>query len=374
MNTNKRFLLNLQLFMLLLFGCMSCVTEIVNTDGDSGVPEKVYVINNAQFGIRSDKTNARATNDGINAAIRKAKKEGYNVVKLTAGDYLIVPHPNGYEHEDGIYVPSFMTLDLTDAKLYIEPNGYTEYTLIRLHLVENVTIVGGHLIGDKDEHDYTTIQHTHEFGCGIQIISSRNITIKDMKIERMTGDAMIMDFHMIWPTDHRLSRNIKVLNCEMSHCRRQGISICHARDVEVAYNKIHDIGGTSPGAGIDIEPGGGENWHSTVDRVNIHHNEFYDIPSMGVCIVSGSTTDIEVADNYFKDARVVIDWWTARIRVVRNTMTGNCGMAARICTDVYMPIEGPNKNTVESTHVTNCSRLTGYIKETDNHITCPPPQ
>jgi hypothetical protein len=363
-----------------LIVCAACTTEF-----ETGV----YVIDNAAFGISANKTNARATNDGINAAMKQAKKEGYKTVKLTPGEYLLVPSGRGYENRGGIFIPNNITLDLTGATLYVEPNAYAEYAIIRLEMVENVTIFGGRLIGDKNEHDYKTNPGTHEFGYGVLILSSKNITIRDMKIEQMTGDALTVGSALSpgGPDERRMSENVKILNCDMSYCRRQGISMGHSKNVEIAYNRIYNIGGTPsdltpsngtpPGCGIDIEPGrSGPNepfWKEYVRNVNIHHNEFRDTWQEGLCIVNDGTSDIEASDNYFENAGIVINRSPARIRLVRNTFKGKYKsymVALRGTIDVYMPLEGPNKNVMDyPTTIYNYSIQTGYITETDNYTT-----
>ncbi|MDR1938183.1 MAG: hypothetical protein LBQ73_06780, partial [Tannerellaceae bacterium] len=109
------------LFILSLPALAGCSTsELIN--GDSGIGDKVFVINNAEFGIRSDKTNARATTDGINRAIETAKEEGYNVVKFAPGDYLIsCENPWWDLPRDGIFLCSKMTFDLGTARFFAEP-------------------------------------------------------------------------------------------------------------------------------------------------------------------------------------------------------------------------------------------------------------
>jgi hypothetical protein len=275
-------------------------------------------------------------------------------------------------------VPSNITLDLTGATLYIEPNAYTEYHMIRLDMVENVTVTGGRLVGDKDEHDYLTNPGTHEFGYGIIIISSKNITIRDMKIEQMTGDAICMGAAISpgGPDERRMTGNVKILNCDMSYCRRQGISMGHSKNVEIAYNRIYNIGGTAPGCGIDIEPGrsgpGESFWQEYVWNARIHHNEFRDTEQEGLCIVNSGSSDIEASDNYFENSGIVINRSPARIRLVRNTLMGwpSYMVALRGTIDVYMPLEGPNKNVMEfPVRAGNYSTQTGYITETDNYTT-----
>ncbi|MDR1896543.1 MAG: hypothetical protein LBR10_07125, partial [Prevotellaceae bacterium] len=108
-------------FILSLLALAGCSTSEVFNEG-GGNEGKVFVIDNARFGIRSDKTNARATTDGINRAIETAKEEGYEVVKFAAGDYLIsCENPWWDLPRDGIFLCSKMTFDLGTARFFAEP-------------------------------------------------------------------------------------------------------------------------------------------------------------------------------------------------------------------------------------------------------------
>jgi hypothetical protein len=384
MMKSKFSILNSQFLILLI--CASCQTEVIVSDPDRGpikTAGQVYTVNNAEFGIHSDGTDADATNAGINTAIRKAKREGYDVVKFTKGDYLLandrIGDGLGYEHQAGILPPSFITLDFTEATFHIKPNANPEYVLLRLNMVEEVTLIGGRLVGDRREHDYTTVKHSHEFGCGIVINGSKNILIRDMVIEQMTGDAILIGASHGGVDDRHRSRDIRVTNCEMAHNRRQGISITHAWYVEIDNSYIHDIGvtedgiaGTAPCCGIDIEPSGGTGWNELTSFVNIHHNTIRHTQAEGLCIVNRWSTDIEAADNLFDDSGIVINRHSARIRLVRNTLNQwhSYMMALKETVDVYMPLEGPNANVMEFQRAGNCSIQTGYIKETDNYRKC----
>lgn len=349
------------LFALILF--TSC------SDNDSDI----FVIDNKTFGISSDKTNPRETTDGINKAIEQAKAEGYQHVRLTPGTYLIrCKGATGYKDGDGIFMPNNLTLDLTDVTLYAEPSANEIHKLIRFDQVENVTIIGGHLIGDNDHYTVTD----RGGGNGIEINCSRHITIKGTKIEKFRGSAIWIGYGFIAPDASRLNKNIKILNCDMSACWMQGISIIHASGVEIANNRIYDIGGVEPGCGIDIEPEAdwteSHPWKSWVEKVNIHHNEFRNTQAEGLCIVNHYSTDIEAADNTFDNSAIVINRHPKRIRLIRNTLTGwESYMVARTSEDVYMPLEGPDKNNPEfPQRVINCSTQTGYITETDNYTKC----
>jgi len=358
-------------FLLMLFLFIAC-----SKDDDNNV----YVINNTTFGISSDKSNARQTTDGINNAIEQAKVEGYTHVKLTPGEYLIrCTGPDGFQDWNGLFIPNNITLDLTDVKLYVESNNAQESKLIRIYQVENVTIIGGHLIGDRSDYDDPNSKHSGS--CGIDIVCSRNITIDGTKMEQFAGCAMYIGYGFIAPNERRLNKSIKILNCEISDSWMHGIGIIHASEVEIAHNNIYNIGGMESGFGIDIEPEanwtGSRPWKSWVENVNIHHNEFKDMmgfkgDNVGIGIVSDYSTDIEIADNTFDNSAIVFNRNPKRIRLMRNTLLGwESYMVARTSEDVYMPLEGPNANYPQyKERVLNCSKQTGYIKETDNYTQC----
>lgn len=359
----KKYLVHI---MLLLF-LASCSKEV----GERPRADDVYVIDNAEFGISSDKTNARATTDGINKAIEQAKAAGYTYVKLKAGSYLIrCSGATGYADWDGLFMPNNITLELTDVKLYAEPNQASTYKIFRIDQVENVTLLGGHLIGDRGG------AVSHGSGCGVEINCSRNITIDGMKIENIQGVAVWIGYGFIAPNERRLNKNIKILNCELSDCSMLGVGIIHASGVEIAHSKIYNISGMEPECGIDIEPeadwSGARPWKSWVENVSIHHNEFRDTKAEGLCIVNDYSTDIEAADNLFENSAIVVNRNPKRIRFVRNTLKGWASyMVARTSEDVYMPMEGANKNNMEyPERAANCSTQTGYVTETDNFTKC----
>lgn len=360
---NNRYAGILSLFFLIFV--LSCS----NDDGD------IYVIDNGAFGISPYKTNARATTDGINRAIGRAKSEGYYRVKLLPGDYLILcSGATGYDKGNGLIMPNNIVLDLTGVRLYVAPESGTAIRkLIRMDQVENVSILGGHLIGNKDEYKSPAY---YAGSTGVEINCSRKITLQNVKMEKFTGSAIWIGYGFIAPNERRLNKNIRILDCDISDSWMQGISIIHASGVEIANNRIYNIGGVEPGCGIDIEPEadwtGSRPWKSWVEHVNIHHNRFKDTKAEGVCIVNYYSTDIEVADNVFENSAIIINREPKRIRLLRNQLIGRESyMVARSSEDVYMPLTGPNANKPQHLdRVLNCSKQTGYVKETDNFVKC----
>jgi hypothetical protein len=248
-----------------------------------------YTVENERFGIDSMGGNARATTDGINAALNWAKEQGYSYIRFPEGTYTIQCNwKNRFQAPtDGILVPSGLTLDLGDSTFAIEPNSDPEYTIFGIVNASDVAILGGTLVGDRDAHQYVYSQYspTHEFGFGICISASRNVVIQGVTIRDMTGDGVIMEGSYIPVSEGgMISSNIRVLDCDISNCRRQGVSVIGAVDSEIAYNRIWDISGTDPQFAIDVEP----EMDYIVNNLSIHHNVIAGCTGGAISCHSGS--------------------------------------------------------------------------------------
>lgn len=343
----------------LLFSCSRDVTnDIIDPDLEfPDVPEKIYVIDNAAFGIRSDKTAAEATTNGINNAIEYAKKEGYNVVKLPKGDYLI--HCIGttdWYPENGIFVPTNMTLDLTDARLHVAPNTSKHYALIQIDHVENAKVIGGRLIGDRAQQS-----NSYFAGYGIQVIASRNVTIQDVTIEGMTGSGMIFTMYNYMHFFGRFpSKNVKITGCDISDCGRHGIHAIETSGLEISDNHFHDLVGYAHQYAIDINPSSAK---CVMENVKIHNNTFENCTG-GMRLYGGH--DIEVIENVFKNLGI-FGLYCQRVRLYKNDLgTGSIYISksteTSISEDYCIPQEGELKNI--------CSKVTDYSTKTAD-FKCP---
>ena len=108
--------------------------------------------------------------------------------------------------------------------------------------VSDITISGnGSIIGDKDAHK----GKDGEWGMGIQIMNSKNVTINGLNISNCWGDCIYIGGK---------SSYISIVNCNLHHARRQGISVTNAYKCKIDNCKIYDIAGTAPEYGIDFEP------------------------------------------------------------------------------------------------------------------------
>ncbi len=223
-----------------------------------------YVIDPAQWGIKTDGTEAVKTTEGLNKAIAHAKSAGYNEAFIPKGTYLIqgvgTTYPNTPEKGAGIQVPSHMKLTLDhEAELKVQPNASKGYSCIYLRKVENVTISGGIITGDLDQHDFSKLpKSTHEWGFGIYVHGSKKVTIENMKIRKCTGDCVMLGSVGLMGVDpdYAEPKLISIRNCSLDGARRNNISITAGEGVFVENNEVTNAGtekGTGPSVGIDIE-------------------------------------------------------------------------------------------------------------------------
>ncbi len=143
--------------------------------------------------------------------------------------------------------------------------------------------------------------YTHEWGHGIEISGSNNIEIENIEIKDCTGDAILTSWleykaNSADYTQDDMGSRIKIHDCDLHHCRRQGISLTGSNDINIMNNKIHHIGyaddgvtvdGTAPMFGIDIESMWSESniptWRPELNqpglelntRINICNNYIY---------------------------------------------------------------------------------------------------
>lgn len=185
-------------------------------------------------------------------AIQKAI-DGGGTVYFPPGVYMINGANAGWGHihEGGIRPKSNSSLVFDPgAVLKCLPKNNGFYNVISLDRVENVTISGGRIIGDVDEHTGTGSQ----FGYGVGIYECNRILIENMEISKCWGDGIIFDSHDELTGENN---NIVVNNCVIHDCRRQGISVVIGGAHNVISNcHIYNISGTDPQSGIDVEPNG----------------------------------------------------------------------------------------------------------------------
>ena len=304
--------------------------------------------------IRSNAINVKdfgAVGDGV-ADDTEAIKNAF----ATLGDYGYIVFPKGhYIVKPTANKQSFIkltglknvTVDLNGSTIEVATNGYPYYNLFELIDCENFVITNGFLKGDRLTHDYTTISGTHEFGYGIQLRSSLTSgetpsdtlkcggKIENCNIYDFTGDGIV--------TKNGLSPAIiTVQNCEIHHCRRQGISILDSDTVIVDNCHIHHIGtfdginGTKPMSGIDIEPLSGT---KTVNLIHIKNTKIEYTPRRSIVCVTPKTYETVDGVKVLKEIKnnikkIVIDNCETELVVIDANKTFD--ISEEQCTDILI--------------------------------------
>lgn len=146
-----------------------------------------------------------------------------------------------------------------------------------------------------------------------------------------------------------VSKNVVVRNSEFAFNRRQGITVGGADNVQITNSVFHDMKGTAPQSGIDVE--GGFEVNGFLNRnVTIKDNDFYNNAAYDVILFDGKGATVEgnhlgskgviglavsdpftgarVIDNHFDGSRLVAEHDAV---FSGNTMNG-----------AYTTISGPN--------------------------------
>ena len=155
-------------------------------------------------------------------------------------------------------LPSSNSTILLKGTISLQGNDYKTYQIIDIKHKENVTVKGGRIVGDVGKHTYIE-GSSSEWGMGVNIQESQNVTIENLYITRCTGDGIYIsggNEPSVGIYDHA-SRNVAIRNATCDDNRRQGLSIIHVDGLTVRDCSFINTGKTeftAPGAGIDIEP------------------------------------------------------------------------------------------------------------------------
>ncbi len=243
----------------------------VTIDGKAQLISDEFEFIPNKWGIVEGKTTdevSRENRDVFEETMQKINDLGGKTFKIDKMDaYFNVDEsktaPTQFPALTAITLPkSDFTLKMTDnTHLRMQPNGAIRPTLLATFTANNITIDGGVLHGDRDEHDYTTISSTHEWGHLLRITGTKNSVFKNIKFEDATGDAI--DVHALghsFDPNYTYCDNVLITNNTMIRSRRNHISITDGRNITVEKNDFIDASihteksrGVAPGFAIDVE-------------------------------------------------------------------------------------------------------------------------
>ncbi|MCQ2548479.1 MAG: right-handed parallel beta-helix repeat-containing protein [Lachnospiraceae bacterium] len=192
-----------------------------------------------------------------------------------------------------INLKSNMNLVLAEgAVLQAIPNNKRGYDIVNVDHIENVTIQGGTIIGERSEHKKSSSTSSDEWGMGIGIYDSKNITVRDVTIRDCNGDGAY-----VGSRDEKASgagsRYIYFENVKTENNRRNNMSIVCAKDVIIKGCSFKNANGTPPEYGIDIET---DYASMPIERVTIQGCEFSGNGQFALGIINVAK-DIRIVDS-----------------------------------------------------------------------------
>ena len=201
----------------------------------------------------------------INAAIDAVDNDG--IVYFPQGTYLVSSSMEknlGSDRYVAVKIKDKENLTLwlsPQATIKHAPQSYDEcakyktswYFVIAIHNSKNIQVVGGHVEGEADSHEYHIMRETNTIGeahgYGINIKGSENVCVQNVEISNCYGDGI-----SIGPYNGVKNKNIVIDGCKIHHHIRQGITLGGADHTQIRNCEIYDIRGGLPQSGIDMEP------------------------------------------------------------------------------------------------------------------------
>ena len=186
---------------------------------------------------------ATAFTTSLNALIQKVSLSGGGTISIPDGLFYVEPSI-GITLRDNIELRMGKNTILKNS-----PHNAANYQMIRANGVKNCSISGGVLDGNRAQNSATT----GEWGMGISINSSSDISISGVVVRNTWGDGLYIG-RLTGGGSLPYSENVNINNFKISNCRRQGISVISLKNGTWDGVSIDSINGTLPGAGIDFEP------------------------------------------------------------------------------------------------------------------------
>ena len=222
--------------------------------------------------------------NSLKDVVALANPDVENRIVIEKGDYQVSALRGG-----DVCVPVCSNTELLlNGTIRMTPNDFEGCDIVRAW-GNQITMTGtGTIVGDKHTHT----GNTGEWGMGIEVMDSHNVTISELTIKDCWGDCIYVG---------EGSTNVLIENCLLDHGRRQGISITAADRVTIKDCTITNVAGTAPEYGIEVEPNGGD----VVDHVMIENVTVRD--SKGGFLVYGRAADARVGKVIIRNCDVSAD-------------------------------------------------------------------
>lgn len=234
-------------------------------------------------------------NDAVNFLPRNYVVDGsidytsYIQEAINQSDVVFLPDFPVLINDTGLILRSDMKLIFKDkSELFLKPNNKPRYNIISLIDINNVLIYKPKIKGDRNTH----LGKNGEWGMGIYIIGSSNITIVDANISNCWGDGIY-----IGGSSKNSSNLIKLINPVIDNARRNGISITSGTNIQILSPIVSNTNGTLPMFGIDIEP---NNSNDLINHIDISNPVTFNNKGGGILIglnkmIKEKTKDVNIS-------------------------------------------------------------------------------
>lgn len=203
-----------------------------------------------------------------------------------------------------------------NAVLIAEDNSGTHYNVIYVRDVSNVSISGGNIVGERYTHDGTS----GEWGMGIGIYDSTNISVSDVDISDCWGDGIYVGSKRD-DEPGAGSSYVSISDCYLINNRRNNMSIVCVDNIEVDGCRFENANGTAPEYGIDIETNNSDN---PCEHIRISNCTFNGNKEAALGIVR-EANDIELSNCTLNG--LFVNWNGTNVKLSGCTINGV--MAAR---------------------------------------------
>lgn len=229
---------------------------------NTNASEMGNLLENDKFGMLSvlSFSNGETIYDGVTDATT-AIQDAFDMINTLGKGKVFFPSGNYLVSANASTGVVFTVYDNTEiimgpnVTITLQANNLSSYKIFNLTDKDNIKIIGGTIIGDRDTHTGVT----GEFGHGICILDCTNITLLDVTVQDCWGDGTYIGGNTTPTYDVVMDR------CTLHNNRRDNLSLPNVVRFKATNCTFDDANGTSPQGCVVIEPNG------TSDRVQYIH-------------------------------------------------------------------------------------------------------
>jgi hypothetical protein len=309
------------LLLLTLFSFSRCKKDEVQTTPNIEKAELSDLPPSLEATTAVSSTSYRLENSLPSGYVKDGSKDYTSYIQAAINKYADITFPAFpiMVNDAGLVIPSNRKLSfLTGSKLILKPTSSTNYNIIRISRVSNVTLNNPVIVGDRGKHSGSS----GEWGQGIGIYGSSGITITGANVSNCWGDGIYLA-----AKDKVTNRNITINNAYCTYNRRNGISVTSVIGLVLEAPFCSYSNGVSPFCGIDIEP---STYTDEIQNVTINNARTENNPGYGIQIGFRSlyggpnkTVGVKLTNPMDKYSNVAFKYSATLTRKVGNeTVTG----------------------------------------------------